>query len=340
MRQRQHGYGDVIVQHPRDWQRLRRRAHGGYERQPRARRGRVHLHVPAGVKQPHVEQRTPEPAERAAALPAKLLLVFQGSAFPAPSRLPTMSASPSPPHISDSAAIPPGLVRQKHAVTVSRTSVYMNGPPSSSFLSPSRETARTAFSFATTPEPMANSRARAEAPARARRRAATRARRRQRPRQHEERTRRRANHLAAQLAFQHLLRREHAEQLHPQVRRDRRAERRAGVTRRGVAQRGVESLHHGGRAGGGAGRPDGANENAESAEPRAPSGASATPTAATIIVRPRAAETQRRGVCVLSRAVPTDTGGWRDASDATAIARARAGECGRTLPCLTQSQVG
>ena len=63
------------------------------------------------------------------------------------------------------------------------------------------------------------------------------------------------------------------------------------------------------RGGGGPGRPDGASENAESDGADCRRGASATPTAATTIVRPRAAETQRRGVCVLSRAASAATGG-------------------------------
>jgi hypothetical protein len=41
-----------------------------------------------------------------ARLPAQLLAAFQGRGLPAPSRRPTMSASPSPPHISEAITIP------------------------------------------------------------------------------------------------------------------------------------------------------------------------------------------------------------------------------------------
>ena len=100
----------------------------------------------------------PNPPRKNAALPAALLSAFHGSAFPFPSRRPTISANPSPPHMSDSAAIPSGAFRHHTAVTARRTSVYMKGPPRSSALPPSRDTARTAFSFRITPEPMAKSR--------------------------------------------------------------------------------------------------------------------------------------------------------------------------------------
>ena len=236
--------------------------------------------------------------------------MFQGSAFPAPSRLPTMSASPSPPHISDSAAIPPGLVRQKHAVTVSRTSVYMNGPPSSSFLSPSRETARTAFSFATTPEPMANSRTACSAGTSA-------------AKSCDEVAPPNRGHVSMKngpdvvwITLRLSLRSSTSLDASTSNSFTHRYAATAAPSA-APASRAAESpsaassasTTPAARGRGGPCRPDGANENAESDGADCRRGASATPTAATTIVRPRDAETQRRGVCVLSRAVPTATGG-------------------------------
>ena len=62
-------------------------------------------------------------ARNIAALPAALLFLLNHSLFPAPNRRPTMSANPSPPHISDSAARPEGEVRQNTAVVTTITPV-------------------------------------------------------------------------------------------------------------------------------------------------------------------------------------------------------------------------
>ena len=65
----------------------------------------------------------PKPTAKKAAEPAKDLSSLNGNAFPFPSLRPTMSAMPSPPHISASAAIPYGEPLQYSAVVITSTSV-------------------------------------------------------------------------------------------------------------------------------------------------------------------------------------------------------------------------
>ena len=95
----------------------------------------------------------------------------------------------------------------------------MKGPPRSSALPPSRDTARTAFSFWINPEPMAKSRSPGW---RGRRRRESRlgGRAEQRPRQHEERPAGGVDHLTAQFTFEDVVGREDVEQFHPEVRGD------------------------------------------------------------------------------------------------------------------------
>lgn len=64
----------------------------------------------------------PPPPSSMPPLPAQLLLVFQGRGAPAPQRRPTMSASPSPPHIMATAMRPAGLSRQNTVVAPMSTS--------------------------------------------------------------------------------------------------------------------------------------------------------------------------------------------------------------------------
>ncbi len=56
-----------------------------------------------------------------AKLPAQLLFRLCGSGLPFPKRRPTMSAMPSPPHMSATATIPVGDSRQYTAVTAIST---------------------------------------------------------------------------------------------------------------------------------------------------------------------------------------------------------------------------
>jgi hypothetical protein len=79
----------------------------------------------------------PRPPRNIAALPAQLLPLLKGS-LALPSRRPTMSASPSPPHIMETATRPAGLPLQKARVQVMSTCAASSSgrPPQPARLTP------------------------------------------------------------------------------------------------------------------------------------------------------------------------------------------------------------
>ena len=221
------GTESVIVQQTRTRARLRRRRRPAaiQRRQGPAAAASSSSYPQARNEPPVAGAESGTRSRNIAALPAKLSLVFQGSRPHAQPRADDVREPVPAAHQRQRRRSPPGLVRQKQAVTVSRTSVAYERSAEPRDL-PRARRACTAFRSPPPRRPSANSRTKVSA--------CTSRRSTRRGRAAEQRPRRgrspSCESPAAQLAFQRLPTRA-VEQLHLVAAADRRARRTAPASR-------------------------------------------------------------------------------------------------------------